>query len=194
MRKISFDLYEFEELSPKAQEVALEAHKQEMQMQWNPRLLKAEWTKKLEVLGFEGITLEYDLGYCQGSGARFLATSFDIAKVMRSAGLEEKFPAFYKEVSDEGFTASVDNIPHGGSNCHEYTIQVNFPEYLENELANGEEQDAVQAILEYVRRLSREWYEALKKDYEVLWDDEVPKADLLEQDFEFYEDGKRCDD
>jgi hypothetical protein len=194
MRKISFDLYEFSELTPKAQEVALEAHKQEMQSQWNPRLLKAEWKKKLEALGFEDVSLEYDLGYSQGSGARFLAERFDMEKVMRSAGLVEKFPAFYEEVRAEGCTSAVVNIPHGGSYCHQGTVTIQFDYYLEGTLAEKEEEEATDALKEYVRDLCREFYEALKNDYEVLWDDEVPKADLLEQDFEFYEDGKRCDD
>lgn len=73
----------FSELSPEAKEHALDKYRywNTEDSFWSEYLLE-DFEKQLEYFGFEGIEVQYSLGYGQGDGACFTAKNIDVAKFL----------------------------------------------------------------------------------------------------------------
>lgn len=181
----STEVFTFAELSSQAQAKAVETFSKREGEYWSGEYTTAEFKEKLEALGFEDVDTQYSGFYSQGDGASFTSSSFDIRKVMKAIGIANLYKSFYSIVKTQDIQGRVYRMPCNYS--HEYTIKVDFPEYYG---FNKQEKDVAVALTEYVRGLSKDFYNSLEAEYEYACSDENARQYLEDDDTEYTTSGK----
>jgi hypothetical protein len=210
--------YSFEELSPEAQEHAI-GENQEINVNyegWEDGVTEG-FKEDMEEIGISDIDISYTGFYSQGDGASFTSNSIDTRKLFNAAGIKST-DALDMEVEnrddkDKEFHDLLDTledigqldrtrikpedlkvtIERGSSNySHENTISVNIEIWDEPDgwkepydfVTNLEREMNI-----FVRKKCKELYSALEKDYEFLTSDEAVKETLIDNDYQFDEEG-----
>lgn len=181
----STEVFTFSELSPAAQAKAIEKFSEREGEDWSGEFSSAEFKEKLEGLGFEDVDTQYSGFYSQGDGASFTSSSFDIRKVMKAIGIANLYKSFYTIVKTQEVWGRVYRISSNYS--HEYTIKVDFPDYYGYSKQEG---DVAEALTEYVRRLSKEFYGSLEAEYDYARGEENARQYLEGEDTEYTVNGK----
>ena len=181
----STEVFTFAELSAKAQAKAIETFSEREGEYWSGEYASAEFKKKLEALGFEDVDTQYSGFYSQGDGASFTSSSFDIRKVMKAIGIASLFKSFYSIVKTQDIQGRVYRIPC--NYAHECTIKVDFPEYMGYSKQEG---DVARALTEYVRGLSKSFYNSLETEYDYACSEENARQYLEEEGTEYTASGK----
>lgn len=181
----STEVFTFAELSPKAQAKAIETFSEREGEYWSGEYTTAEFKKKLEALGFEDVDTQYSGFYSQGDGASFTSSSFDIRKVMKAIGIANLYKSFYSIVKTQDIQGRVYRMPCNYS--HEYTIKVDFPDYYGYSKQEG---DVIEALTDYVRGLSKDFYSSLEAEYDYARGEENARQYLEEDETEYTASGK----
>jgi len=206
VRTIPINVYEYDELSPKAQEKARDwwRRSSESDDDWAESVIEDAETI-LGMLGFESIKIYYSGFWCQGDGACFEATwrnsqcHADQLKAHAPTDKDLHKTADALQLVCASFPHMYFKVNHSGHYYHQYctAFDFSFTDNEDNELESyrsvyGEQ--AADDVEKQLMSLSRElmvWiYDSLEKEY-YWWNADEQVADTIKcNDYEFTEDGK----
>jgi len=180
----------FPELTPEAQQKAIEKYIESEQEDWSGEYVKDQWKEKLEALGFEDVEISYSGFSSQGDGASFTSKQFDLCSMLANLKLVSKAPGLYRKFKEYDYFAAhhctVRRI------CHQYahynTVRVEIEEYGTE---HPQQELAREALTEAVRELCKEMYKALEASYESLDNEEHAREYLDNNDDEYKPNGSR---
>ena len=191
MRTVRTKVYNFEELSQEAKQVAIERYRNNTTEVFLD-MFQEDCIEAIEEAGFSGgIQLQYDLGYSQGDGLSFSCDYFT------------KLSELFTEVLGEGKQKTIDCII---DNCS-FELSGNNGRYcfasksdLDLTLENyNRDYDNIESVVEKVREKLENIYVELCKDLEkkgyaeIEWQnsDEYIEQEIISNEYEFTKDGKQ---
>ena len=214
------ETYSFEELSPKAQENALDNNR-DINVDydgWEDGVTE-EFKEEMREIGIDDITISYTGFNSQGDGASFTSDDVDTRKLFDAVGIKSS-KALNMEVDDERssgenkeFYDLLDTMEDVGqvdrnrikpeeirvwierTNTRYYhynTIRAQVEIWDEPdgwEEPYGFLDELGDKVTEYVRGLCKDLYRKLENEYDSLTSDESVKETLLDNDYEFDEEG-----
>jgi hypothetical protein len=188
MKTIELKLYNFSELSPEAQNKALEKYRYFDVEGDDDTYVLDHWKEgELEEMGFENAEIFYSGFNSQGDGASFDA-DVNVSKFIKANKLEEKFAKILKfEADDRGYVCiNIEKNSYASHYSHESTRYAEFTEIdtLEEPSAELVEIESLAQELEKIveeKRLEacKEIYAELEREYDYHTSDEY-----LEEMFE----------
>lgn len=197
MKTIEIKILTFEELTPEAQQVAINWLRNLKQEDSNLLCMFNEYAhEQLKEKGFINPQISYSLSYSQGDGLSFKADKYEHLEQLFIEVLgpgKEKTAQILAENCTQKFTGNT------GHYCYAHRNQIDL--YLENytssiNVTNTNNIDAViQKVLTKLENLYLEICGELEKqgyneiDYQL--SDECLKEENIANDYEFTEDGKR---
>ena len=214
------ETYSFEKLSPEAQKHALEEQRDiNVDYQgWEDGVTEG-FKEDMEEIGISDIDISYTGFWSQGDGASFTSDTIDTRKLFNAAGIkstdalnmevenrDDKDKEFYDlldTLEDIGHLDRVRITPEelkvtierGSSNYyHENTVSAKIEIWDEPE--GWEEpgrfiEDLEKEITNFIRGKCKELYGSLSKEYDYLTSDEAVKETLIDNDYEFDEEGNQ---
>ena len=214
------ETYSFEELSPEAQKHALEEQRDiNVDYQgWEDGVTEG-FKEDMEEIGISDIDISYTGFWSQGDGASFTSDTIDTRKLFNAAGIkstdalnmevenrDDKDKEFYDlldTLEDIGHLDRVRITPEelkvtierGSSNYyHENTVSAKIEIWDEPEgweEPRGFIEELEKQITEFIRGKCKELYRSLEKEYDYLTSDEAVKETLIDNDYEFDEEGNQ---
>ena len=212
--------YSFEELSPEAQENALENNR-DINVDyggWEDGVTEG-FKEDMREIGIDDITISFSGFYSQGDGASFTSEDIDTRKLFNAIGIKSN-DALDMEVGDErsrgenkefyDLLDTLEDVGHLERNrikpeeirvsiertdnrhVHYNTVRANVEIWDEPdgwEEPYGFTDDLEDKVTEYVRGLCKDLYRKLENEYEHLTSDESVKETLIDNDYEFDEEG-----
>lgn len=212
--------YSFEELSPDAQENALE-NSRDINVDydgWEDGVTEG-FKEDMREIGIDDIEISFSGFYSQGDGASFTSEDIDTRKLFNAVGIKSN-DALNMEVDDErsrgenkDFYDLLDTMEDVGQlernrikpeeirvtiertdsrHVHFNTVRANVEIWDEPdgwEEPYGFTEELEDKVTEYVRGLCKDLYRDLEKEYDHLTSDESVKETLIDNDYEFDEDG-----
>ena len=214
------ETYSFEELSPEAQKHALEEQRDiNVDYQgWEDGVTEG-FKEDMEEIGISDIDISYTGFWSQGDGASFTSDTIDTRKLFNAAGIkstdalnmevenrddeDKEFYDLLDTLEDIGHLDRVRITPEelkvtierGSSNYyHENTVSAKIEIWDEPE--GWEEpgrfiEDLEKEITNFIRGKCKELYSSLSKEYDYLTSDEAVKETLIDNDYEFDEEGNQ---
>jgi hypothetical protein len=212
--------FSFEELSPEAQKHAIEENRDiSVDYQgWEDGVTEG-FKEDMEEIGISDIDISYTGFWSQGDGASFTSDTIDTRKLFNAAGIkstdalnmevenrDDKDKEFYDlldTLEDIGHLDRIRITPEelkvtierGSSNYyHENTVSAKIEIWDEPE---GWEdpgrfiEDLEKEITNFIRGKCKELYSSLEKEYDYLTSDEAVKETLIDNDYEFDEEGNQ---
>jgi len=214
------ETYSFEELSPEAQKHAIEENRDiNIDYQgWEDGVTEG-FKEDMEEIGISDIDISYSGFFSQGDGASFTSEDIDTRKLFNAAEIrstdaldmevenrDDKDKEFYDlldTLEDVGLVDRVRikpddlkvTIERGSSNYyHENTVSAKIEIWDEPEgweepgrfIENLEKQ-----ITDFIRGKCKELYYSLEREYDHLTSDEAVKETLIDNDYEFDEEGNQ---
>lgn len=198
------NVYQFEELSPDAQENALDKYRD-----WltdDPYWYTSETEYHKDLLAEHGIIkpeICFSGFWNQGDGAVFDCKEVDLIKLMDSLGLQDKYRCVYDGVSDGTLDVSSGIHRTHTYYSHENTARFDLDfEQLNMEFGSEDEytetQNMIIFMLSRLRNELEQWrldtcreiYKALEDEFTLLQSDDVLKEHFIENEYEFTEYGE----
>ncbi len=209
MRVMTTAVYVFDELSDKAKEKAREWYREGINFDAEYSEFPIEDAKTIgAMLGIEIDRVLYEGFGSQGNGACFEGTyryNPDAVKQLRENIGGEDLPIMERiagnletaaKMGEEGFSVSV---THSGRYCHENSVEFEWDNFFtplevdgNNVKVEKNQAEAYYAIRDELRSFMRWIYRALEKEYQWVNSDESVDENIVANEYEFTEDGKRC--
>jgi len=193
----------FEELSPEAQEKAMEWYRSGDNSPYDGwyETIYEDWKEKLQEQGFEKVEFFWSGFWSQGDGACFTAT-VDLEKYIK-ANVEGILKGRISDIftlrkiikndpCESDWEVETPFIKREGHYYHEKTMESRLdwrgdaPPEIEKTLVGLQD-----CILENARSLAKAFYKALEKEYEYLTGDECTKENIIANEYLFNENGER---
>jgi hypothetical protein len=207
MREVIKKVYTFDELSPEAQERAIQNYIDNIEWSYESELILDNFKYELEDLGYPTENVEFSLNHCQGDGVAFYG-SVDVSAVAKRL-LEPSEYEFLMSMRDEiNLSYNIDRNSFGHHYSHWNTMEVEmtlesysdrldfdgFGEDVDTELSEKVEQLAIKLeelisddIKDVSRKLEKDGYD----DIEYAQSEENAREYLSKEcDNEYYENGK----
>jgi len=214
------ETYSFEELSPEAQNNALDNNRDinVVYEGWEDGVSEG-FKEDMREIGIDDITISFSGFYSQGDGASFTSEDIDTRKLFNAVGIKSN-DALNMEVDDErsrgenkDFYDLLDTMEDVGQlernrikpeeirvtiertdsrHVHYNTVRANVEIWDEPdgwEEPYGFTNDLEDKVTEYVRGLCKDLYRKLENEYDHLTSDESVKETLVDNDYEFDEEG-----
>lgn len=212
--------YSFEELSPAAQQNALDNNR-DINVDydgWEDGVTE-RFKEDMREIGIDDIEISFSGFYSQGDGASFTSEDIDTRKLFNEIGIKSD-DALNMETDDERakgqhkeFYDLLDTMEDIGQvernrikpeeirvtiertdnrHVHYNTVRANVEIWDEPdgwEEPYGFTDKLEDAVTEYIRGLCKDLYRNLEKEYDFLTSDEAVKETLVDNDYEFDEDG-----
>lgn len=188
MKKVTVNLYSFNELSEKVQEKLIQDNRdhETEHCDWYSPIVEG-FEEDLENVGFEDITTGFTGFWSQGDGACFHGDVYDNEKFIETLKTNEYLEdSWGQEDSIDNLELSI--IKTSNHYEHENTITGNV-DANGSFISNLDELEA--AMTKWARDKSRDLYKKLEKYYEELTSDEFVTEYLVEQGEVFLDNGKR---
>ena len=212
--------YSFEELSPEAQENALENNR-DINVDydgWEDGVTEG-FKEDMKEIGIDDIEISFSGFYSQGDGASFTSEDIDTRKLFNAIGIKSN-DALNMEVDDErsrggnkefyDLLDTLEDVGHLDRNrikpeeirvtiertdsrhVHYNTVRANVeiwdePDGWEEPYGFTDELEG--KVTEYIRGLCKDLYRKLENEYDNLTSDESVKETLMDNDYEFDEEG-----
>lgn len=214
------ETYSFEELSPEAQENALENNR-DINVDydgWEDGVTE-EFKEDMREIGIDDIEISFSGFYSQGDGASFTSEDIDTRKLFNAVGIKSN-DALNMEIDDErsrgenkDFYDLLDTMEDVGQlernrikpeeirvtiertdsrHVHFNTVRANVEIWDEPdgwEEPYGFTEELEDKVTEYVRGLCKDLYRKLEAEYDNLTSDESVKSTIIDNDYEFDEEG-----
>jgi hypothetical protein len=214
------ETYSFEELSPEAQNNALDNNR-DINVDyegWEDGVSEG-FKEDMREIGIDDITISFSGFYSQGDGASFTSEDIDTRKLFNAVGIKSN-DALNMEVDDErsrgenkDFYDLLDTMEDVGQlernrikpeeirvtiertdsrHVHYNTVRANVEIWDEPdgwEEPYGFTNDLEDKVTGYVRGLCKDLYRKLENEYDHLTSDESVKETLVDNDYEFDEEG-----
>ena len=214
------ETFSFKELSPEAQKHAIEENRDiNINYQgWEDGVTEG-FKEDMEEIGISDIDISYSGFWSQGDGASFTSEDIDTRELFNAAEIrstdaldmevenrDDKDKEFHDLLDTLEDIGQLDRtrikpedlkvtIERGSSNYyHENTVSAKIEIWDEPE---GWEEpgrfiyDLEKQITDFIRGKCKELYSALEKEYEFLTSDETVKETLIDNDYEFDEEGNQ---
>ena len=167
--------------------------------QWDEYLIE-NFTEILEILGYEGIKINYSGFWSQGDGASFTCTGFtykkgSIAKIKKEYprwGDLHEWLGFFNLVNKENFYQLYFDVTRDSSNySHSNTVSINN---LYRSTLTNNEIDIYDSEHERVNKLNRDFMEIIYSSLDQEYTDQTSSAmiteSLIYNEYEFNLDGE----
>ena len=214
------ETYSFDELSPEAQENALDNNR-DINVDydgWEDGVTEG-FKEDMREIGIDDIEISFSGFYSQGDGASFTSEDIDTRKLFDAIGIKSD-DALNMETDDERskgqnkeFYDLLDTMEEIGQlernrikpeeirvtiertdnrHVHYNTVRANVEIWDEPdgwEEPYGFTDKLEDTVTEYIRGLCKDLYRSLEKEYDHLTSDEAVKETLVDNDYEFDEEG-----
>lgn len=212
--------YSFEELSPAAQQNALDNNR-DINVDydgWEDGVTEG-FKEDMREIGIDDIEISFSGFYSQGDGASFTSEDIDTRKLFNEIGIksddalnmetdDERAKGQHKEFYDlldtmedigqvernrikpEEIRVTIERIDN--RHAHFNTVRANVEIWDEPdgwEEPYGFTDKLEDAVTEYIRGLCKDLYRNLEKEYDFLTSDEAVKETLIDNDYQFDEEG-----
>ena len=198
MRNVNVNVYEFDELSKDVQDEIIARYRDRLVNVLNDDLghiMNRELNNYTDNLDFE---LSYSLGYCQGDGVSFTGNVEGKEELLTLAGLVygDKIPKNILRLINYNIIYEVNFARCNYHYVHKYTVQANI---IDNYNMNKDYYHISRAMTDFENAIN-EWYyqtcDTLEEfgydTIEILYGDDNIKSFIAENDFEFFSDGRDC--
>jgi hypothetical protein len=181
----TIQIFSFEELTPEAQEVALEQFKNDVSNGVIPEIYDHDpliegMKEELAEIGIESVDVFYSGFWSQGDGLCFTGDVKDVKLFSESLGLN------LKDWDRVSFTRTSTRYNH--ENTVETSLSIDWhAEESFKKIWN----DLFEKIEDWRKSKCREFYNRLEKHYDYCSSDEVAKDELIEREYHFTEKGKK---
>lgn len=198
------NVYKFEELSPDAQEHALDTYREWLtdDPYWYT-CIEDDWIDKLTSMGVNKPVISFSGFWNQGDGAVFTSNDIDLIKLIDSLGIKSDHEFIYDLIYQSSVDVSANINRTSTYYDHERTARLTIDLYLINDDFDLDKENYFEletkvhnALMELEKHLeswrfiaSRELYSDLMQEYELLQSDDVLKETFIENEYEFLEDG-----
>lgn len=198
MKTKTIELYEFDELPEDVRAKVLERERDiNVDYDWAKWSLEA-WEEKLESMGFEDPEIAYSGFWSQRDGASFTCKSVNVKAFAKSQRTMGKFKNLIKAIESDSVDANFSVTRSDHHYCHEYTVKVESevlywshkPEPKNYVAIEAEEGILNNLMLEVVRKLSKQIYRELEKEYEYLTSDEQVIDTIKANEYTFTASGE----
>jgi len=187
MQTHSITTSSFEELTPKAQEYAINTNRDinTDDYDWYKHIIEAQ-QEMLASYWFLDSKILFSGFYSQGGGACFTCANVDLEKLIPKLSLSDEET---KALNSTLFNCVVYRTGPSNLYSHEYTATFNFdftyetPQSLRLAFQNKAEELRIS--------LCKQIYKELENEYDYLCSDEQVKRALIDNEYEFLADGKR---
>jgi hypothetical protein len=191
MRKQTFSIYKFEELSPKARERAIKDHGEFLRDMFDVEMLTDDFKYQLEEQGLPTDQVYWRLGYSQGDGVGFYG-KVDLKKFLAVRGIA--MPEGLTEMGEDFeqvYVFSIEKINSYYDHYNSGRAKVDRDDYAGDEPESWE--PFASDLLDEIDKAYREWSRKLERDgYEQI-EDEEKEENIIESikinEYEFYPDG-----
>lgn len=198
------NVYSFEELSPDAQEHALETYREWLtDAPYWYTCIEDDWKDKLSDLGIEKPEISFSGFWNQGDGAVFTSKNIDLTKLLDGLGMTNEYKYVYDLLIDDVMNVSsgIDRISTYYEHERTARLTIDFEQlnddYESEEEYNKVETKAIEMLSQLEKELEswrcetcKELYTDLMQEYELLQSDDVLKETFIGNDYEFLEDGE----
>lgn len=195
----TYRVFSFEELSPEAQEKAIEKFRDiNVDYYWSEPTIW-DWKDKLIEQGFLEPEIQFSGFWSQGDGASFTA-KVDALKFLsgQTKKIQEKFKPLHDVLTGESETNddykevkfSIERNDH--RNVHEYSCGIFAERFGQKEHTKEENEllEELEKLIEEQRlELCREIYKSLEEEYNYRTMESAVKETLIENEYQFLEDG-----
>jgi len=195
MRTIEEKIYKFSELSQEVQAKVIEKNRYfNVYHPWY-RFVYGDFIEDCKEIGVEvePKSVEFRLDFSQGDGSKFKAY-IDVPKAIEKNGIEIDSRVL-KLVLDNrklNFGASIESHP-GRYYGVRLDTESYYKDYIRSEgkppRIEGEIDKLCEALEQLAQDLNNKFFKMLKEEYEFLTSDEEVKTSLVENGYEFYENG-----
>jgi hypothetical protein len=188
MKTIELQVFEFQELPPKAQNIVIERYREVMIDDWWYEPIIENFKERLSLLGYWDIDCFFSGFYSQGDGASFEA-KYHYEETANPDNFGERLNKLQEKYS-HNLRGRIIRISSNYN--HEYTMIV---DYLESDYVSAEEEDIVEEgdINEFrtvSRELARTLYKDLEEEYNYLISDKVIADYFMDNAVYFYKNGE----
>ncbi len=198
MKTKTYNVYSFAELSPKARQVAIDAHRQFESENWDSDCTTDDAKQVYQALGFEIRKVYYSGFSSQGDGACFEgswnASNCDYDKAASDCPQDDRYNRIALAVSEiaKAFPFASLSVSHRGQYSHEYCTDftVCMVDSQGDLIETLEAQKAETDLVELSRDVMRWIYRQLEKDYEWALADEQIIENIEANEYEFTSEGK----
>ena len=214
------EIYSFEELSPEAQQNALDGSR-DINVDyhgWEDGVTE-DFKEEMKNIGIDDITISYTGFNSQGDGASFTSDDIDTRKLFDAVGIKSN-KALNMEAADERSSGEnsefydlldtmedIGQVDRNRIKPEELRVWIERTDsrhYHYNTVAarveiwdepDGWEEpygfldELGDKVTEYVRGLCKDLYRSLEKEYDHLTSDDAVKETLIDNDYEFDEEG-----
>jgi hypothetical protein len=186
-----YRVFKFDELSPSAQEKALQDQRQFESEVWDANdYLISDFKEDIEKYGVSGVDVSYSGFYSQGDGASFTGL-VDLRKYLKETGQEKDYAKLIKAFDEDLADDHVHIVRLSNQYSHENTIASDGVNYHGTNNEVQQEADKLADNLTFfAREKSKNIYKTLRDDYEYCMGDENLKENIKANEYEFTEDGK----
>lgn len=196
MKTLEIKVYGFDELSPDAQQVAIEVNRDALVQDdsWFEPILEG-FREDMKELGhdIDVRDIRFTGFWSQGNGASFHTkhSSLDTGALLKEAGIKYKdLPRNFSTEVKEGLI-TYDLYPNPSSYSHENTVELEMEYDGDNDAIYDKCVELVPVLQSMLRDKMRKLYSDLEKYYEELRTDEVIKEELREREEDYLEDGSK---
>lgn len=198
MNIVEIKTFKFDELSPEAQQVAINQYRESDNLYegWYEHL-EEDFHAILEMIGLYNIDSQFS-GFCsQGDGASFIG-NYQYKKgclkaIKRHAPKDSELHNIVKGIiyhqKDNGYLLSCE-IYHSGNYSHSNTMRFDWEKAGDSyfEWKNCHIEDELEQLF---KDLADWYYSRLKNEYEFLNSDECIKENIISNEYDFLENGKQ---
>ena len=191
MRTKTLVLRQFEECSEELQKKILE---KERYINVDYRNLTEDdeaYTLMLQEEGFMKTEISYDISCCQGSGACFDCTEFDVDKLLKDYTCKHK--QWIIDIIKNECTISINNCGNWNLYVHENTRRLDIDFYDRGNCNHDRIQEMIDIINSYLENkrhdLCIDLHRDLQNDYDYLTSDECVAETLIANEYYFDEEG-----
>lgn len=194
MREITQKIYKYEELSKKAKEKAKNEYREFFQECMND-LFYRDFVEELRENGFKSLEPQYSLSHCQGDGCSVVGEIY-LEEILNNEEIMENFDK--DEIRRlEYIDCKVENeikIEHNSNYYYHANTMSFYANVYVNTYTHGRDWELMIDVFDKLEGVLEDYFVTLCNrmevvGYEVIYDEEGLEEELMELDYEYYENG-----
>ena len=194
MREITQKIYKYEELSEKAKEKAKNEYREFFQECRNDFFYR-DFVEDLRENGFKSLEPQYSLSHCQGDGCSVVGEIY-LEEILNNEEIMENFDK--DEIRRlEYIDCKVENeikIEHNSNYYYHANTMSFYANVYVNTYTHGRDWELMIDVFDKLEGVLEDYFATLCNrmevvGYEVIYDEEGLEEELMELDYEYYENG-----
>ena len=194
MREITQKIYKYEELSEKAKERAKNEYREFFQ-ECRSDFFYRDFVEELRENGFKSLEPQYSLSHCQGDGCSVVGKIY-LEEILNNEEIMENFDK--DEIRRlEYIDCEVENeikIEHNSNYYYHANTMSFYANVYVNTYTHGRDWELMIDVFDKLEGVLEDYFIGLCNrmedvGYEVIYDEEGLEEELMELDYEYYENG-----